>query len=127
MFDVLEHIEDEARALRIVNQKLKPGGRIALSVPAYMWLWGQQDIVNHHYRRYTVREVKWKLRGCRFYDRAHDLLQHVPVSTNSGCPPTCALRPSTTQRRGRLRLRPQLIQSGTAKLICGGTDFLEIP
>ena len=64
MFDVLEHIEDEARALRIVNQKLKPGGRIALSVPAYMWLWGQQDIVNHHYRRYTVREVKWKLRGC---------------------------------------------------------------
>ncbi len=66
MFDVLEHIEDEARALRIVNQKLKPGGRIALSVPAYMWLWGQQDIVNHHYRRYTVRELKWKLRAADF-------------------------------------------------------------
>lgn len=66
MFDVLEHIEDEARALRVVNQKLKPGGRIALSVPAYMWLWGQQDVVNHHYRRYTLRELKWKLQAADF-------------------------------------------------------------
>ncbi len=54
MFDVLEHIPDDARALQIVNRKLKPGGRIALSVPAYMWLWGQQDIVNQHCRRYTL-------------------------------------------------------------------------
>ena len=35
MFDVLEHIEDEAHALRTVCQKLRPGGRIVLSVPAY--------------------------------------------------------------------------------------------
>jgi SAM-dependent methyltransferase len=66
MFDVLEHIPDDARALRIVNRKLKPGGRIALSVPAYMWLWGQQDIVNQHCRRYTLTELRRKLKAANF-------------------------------------------------------------
>jgi len=66
MFDVLEHIPDDAGALQIVNRKLKPGGRIALSVPAYMWLWGQQDIVNQHCRRYTLAELRQKLEAAHF-------------------------------------------------------------
>ena len=66
MFDVLEHIPDDARALQIVNGKLKPGGRIALSVPAYMWLWGQQDVVNQHCRRYTFTELRRKLEAAHF-------------------------------------------------------------
>jgi len=66
MFDVLEHIPDDAGALQIVNRKLKPGGRIALSVPAYMWLWGQQDIVNQHCRRYTLTELRKKLEAAHF-------------------------------------------------------------
>jgi SAM-dependent methyltransferase len=66
MFDVLEHIEDDARALQIVNRKLKPGGRAVLSVPAYMWLWGQQDAVNQHFRRYTLRELREKLQAADF-------------------------------------------------------------
>ena len=66
MFDVVEHIPDDARALQIVNRKLKPGGRIALSVPAYMWLWGQQDVVNQHCRRYTLTELRRKLEAAQF-------------------------------------------------------------
>jgi SAM-dependent methyltransferase len=66
MFDVLEHIPDDARALQIVHRKLKPGGRIALSAPAYMWLWGQQDIVNQHCRRYTLRELGRRLQAAHF-------------------------------------------------------------
>lgn len=66
MFDVLEHIQDDAGALQIVNRKLRPGGRIVLSAPAYMWLWGQQDIVNQHYRRYNLRELREKLQAADF-------------------------------------------------------------
>lgn len=66
MFDVLEHIEDETGALRIASQKLRPGGWIVLSVPAYMWLWGQQDAVNQHFRRYTLRELRWKVQAAGF-------------------------------------------------------------
>jgi SAM-dependent methyltransferase len=66
MFDVLEHIPDDAYALEIVSRKLKRGGRIILSVPAYMWLWGQQDIVNQHYRRYTLGQLMRKLEAVHF-------------------------------------------------------------
>jgi SAM-dependent methyltransferase len=66
MFDVLEHIKDDVRALQVVNQKLKPGGRIVLSAPAYMWLWGQQDVVNQHCRRYTKGELREKLQAADF-------------------------------------------------------------
>ena len=66
MFDVLEHIKDDARALQIVNRKLRHGGRIVLSVPAYMWLWGQQDVVNQHCRRYTQSELRRKLQAAHF-------------------------------------------------------------
>jgi SAM-dependent methyltransferase len=66
MFDVLEHIQDDAHALQIVNRKLRPGGRVILSVPAYLWLWGQQDVANQHYRRYTLRKLRRKLQAADF-------------------------------------------------------------
>ena len=66
MFDVLEHIKDDARALQIANRKLRRGGRIVLSAPAYMWLWGQQDVVNQHCRRYTQAQLREKLEAANF-------------------------------------------------------------
>ncbi len=53
MFDVLEHIEDDAGAVDRVRSLLNPAGHFVLSVPAYQWMWGQQDVVNLHHRRYT--------------------------------------------------------------------------
>lgn len=61
MFDVLEHIEDDGRALRQVRALLSPGGLLLLTVPAYQWMWGRQDDVNHHYRRYRWRALRAKL------------------------------------------------------------------
>lgn len=66
LFDVLEHIQDDLAALDTLNSLLKPGGRLALSVPAYQWMWGQQDIVNLHFRRYTLGELRQKLAGKGF-------------------------------------------------------------
>ena len=52
--DVIEHIEDDLGAIRGVERALKPGGMAIITVPAYQWLWGVQDEVAHHYRRYTA-------------------------------------------------------------------------
>ena len=62
MFDVLEHTEDDGPVLEHVKRKLKPGGYLVMSVPAFMFLWGQQDVVSLHFRRYTRKQLTAKVR-----------------------------------------------------------------
>ena len=57
MFDVLEHIAEDARTLSALGERLRSGGRILLTVPAYPLLWGPHDQFLHHQRRYTRRSL----------------------------------------------------------------------
>jgi SAM-dependent methyltransferase len=57
MLDVLEHIEEDEAALAALAERLKPGGRILITVPAFPWMWSAHDVVNHHKRRYTRRTL----------------------------------------------------------------------
>lgn len=58
ILDVLEHIEADRDALLGIAAKLKPGGRILITVPAHPWMWSAHDVVNHHKRRYTRRTLR---------------------------------------------------------------------
>ena len=53
LFDVLEHVPDDAAFLREIHGLLAPGGRVYLTVPAYSWLWSHEDIDAGHFRRYS--------------------------------------------------------------------------
>lgn len=53
-FDVLEHVENEKPTITELNRILKSGGKMIISAPAYQWMWGVQDDISHHFRRYTV-------------------------------------------------------------------------
>ncbi|HYF46212.1 MAG TPA: class I SAM-dependent methyltransferase [Acidimicrobiales bacterium] len=53
MFDVLEHLDDDAAALRDVHDLLVPGGRLYVTVPQHPWLWSAHDVEAGHQRRYT--------------------------------------------------------------------------
>ena len=55
--DVLEHLDDDARGLREAARLLKPGGLLVVTVPALPSLWGGQDVVSHHRRRYLKRTL----------------------------------------------------------------------
>jgi SAM-dependent methyltransferase len=55
--DVLEHVRDEARAVAELHRVLRPGGALVATVPAFMGLWGRQDDVSHHLRRYRRAEL----------------------------------------------------------------------
>lgn len=52
--DVVEHIKEDNLAVKDLERLLKPGGYIIITVPAYQWMWGLQDEVAHHFRRYTM-------------------------------------------------------------------------
>ena len=56
--DVLEHLDDDAGALREFGRVLKPGGRVFVFAPAHRWLWSLQDEVSHHKRRYIARTLR---------------------------------------------------------------------
>jgi len=56
--DVLEHLTDDGYALGELIRVLKPQGTIVLSVPAFQQLWSYHDTLNHHYRRYSKKNVQ---------------------------------------------------------------------
>ena len=62
----LEHIEDDAAALRAIYEKLLPGGRLVLYVPAMPVLFSSMDRLVGHYRRYRRRELIALLMGVGF-------------------------------------------------------------
>lgn len=53
LLDVLEHLEDDEASLRKLRTRLKPGGWILITVPAYPFLWSSHDEAHHHHRRYV--------------------------------------------------------------------------
>jgi SAM-dependent methyltransferase len=55
LLDVLEHVEEDRASLISIAERLRPGGRILLTVPAHPWMWSAHDVVNHHKRRYTKK------------------------------------------------------------------------
>ncbi|HEY9405190.1 MAG TPA: class I SAM-dependent methyltransferase [Pyrinomonadaceae bacterium] len=64
--DVVEHLDDDLGGLSEMRRVLRPGGRALLFVPAFMWLWGVQDDVSHHRRRYTLPQLTERVRGAGF-------------------------------------------------------------
>jgi SAM-dependent methyltransferase len=55
--DVLEHIEDDEKAVQEIVRVLRPGGHLVVTVPAFMALWGIQDDLSHHKRRYRKERI----------------------------------------------------------------------
>jgi SAM-dependent methyltransferase len=64
--DVVEHLDDDAAGLGEMHRVLRPGGRALLFVPAFMFLWGVQDDISHHRRRYTLAGLRRVVREAGF-------------------------------------------------------------
>lgn len=56
-FDVIEHVQDDGLAAAELARVCRPGGTVAITVPAFQSLWSQHDEINHHFRRYLSPDV----------------------------------------------------------------------
>ena len=66
LFDVLEHIEDDYKLLTDIHNYMKQDGYIYITVPAYNFLWSNEDIDAGHHRRYSLAQMNELLVNCGF-------------------------------------------------------------
>jgi SAM-dependent methyltransferase len=64
--DLIEHCDDDLQILRECFRVCTSGGLIAVTVPAFQWLWSKNDIINSHRRRYSASELRSKLEDVGF-------------------------------------------------------------
>jgi SAM-dependent methyltransferase len=64
--DVLEHLDDDRRALLEILRVLRPGGILLLTVPAYAFMWSGHDNAIGHRRRYLRGELRERIVSAGF-------------------------------------------------------------
>jgi len=64
LLDVIEHIDDDAAFVRAALRHLRPGGIVAMNVPASMMLFSDYDRAAGHLRRYTPNGLRDLLGSC---------------------------------------------------------------
>lgn len=66
LFDVLEHLPDDRAVLESLARLVPLGGRLYLTVPAFSWLWSDDDDLAGHHRRYTRRRLRQEVQAAGF-------------------------------------------------------------
>lgn len=64
--DVFEHLEHDEDGMSECYRVLNNGGVLFLTVPAFRSLWGLQDVLTGHKRRYSKKEIMYKLSQAGF-------------------------------------------------------------
>src|SRR4030042_3128393 len=59
--DILEHLDGDIIGIKEIYRTLKRDGKAIFTVPAFKFLWGVQDVVGMHKRRYSRRELIRKI------------------------------------------------------------------
>lgn len=84
LIDVLEHLDNDREYLDQMYQRLRPGGRLFIYVPAFQNLYTDFDRSIGHYRRYTktslcsvVGSAGFSIDTCFYHDMAGFLLMHL--------------------------------------------------
>ncbi|MDO8553006.1 MAG: class I SAM-dependent methyltransferase [bacterium] len=83
LFDVVEHIEHDREFLVKAHGALKSGGHLAITVPAFQFLWGIHDVNHHHFRRYTKASMRAVLNDAGFeveYASYWNMLLFIPAA-----------------------------------------------
>ena len=117
LLDTVEHVPAEDNVFEECRRVLRGpdaahdmrGGKLLVTVPAFMFLWSKNDVINMHQRRYTAPELRGKLErhGFRVLRVVLQQLLHLPVGSRRH---PAAPRPGRA-RTGLTALRRKIISS----------------
>jgi SAM-dependent methyltransferase len=64
LMDVIEHVENDILFLGQASEKLKSGGNILITVPAFQFLFSNHDKAMKHFRRYNKTQLTYIANQC---------------------------------------------------------------
>lgn len=112
-FDVLEHVEEDERALAAIGGAIRPGGGLILLVPQHPRLWSEADVVARHVRRYTRTELVRKVQSAGL-----DVLETTGF-VSSLLPVVAGLRAVRSYHDPVAELRPPLVNRLLERILDG--------
>ena len=122
-FDVIEHVEDDVALLREIRRVLARGGVLAVTVPAYAWLWSAEDVVAGHHRCYTLASLEGTLARAGFETTYASYLFAPlvgPLFALRSLPHRLGLRQEEPVADMEARAAAQHVPNGVAKRVASG-------
>jgi SAM-dependent methyltransferase len=117
MLDVLEHLADAARALGHATDLLEADGILIATVPAFMALWTNHDVLNHHFARYTRRSFRQVAKSARLEIVEERYLYHWTFPAKVGV--------RVVERALHLKPKPPIVRAGWMNKLLYGISRLE--
>ncbi|MDA3780118.1 MAG: methyltransferase domain-containing protein [Bacteroidales bacterium] len=65
-FDVIEHISNDYSFIQKIFKILSYDGFFFITLPAYKFLWSNEDVYAGHYKRYNLKDINAKLKEIGF-------------------------------------------------------------
>jgi SAM-dependent methyltransferase len=120
--DVIEHVDGDGELLAELRRIARPRGMLLVSVPAYQFLWGPQDEISHHKRRYTARVLRRRMEDAGW------TLERLSYFNTLLFPPIAAIRVLRRDRADKpLRSDFEITQPGPANALLARIFALEAP
>lgn len=123
-FEVLEHLDDDVGNLQDWVARVRPGGTVVVSVPAWAPRFGPSDEAVGHVRRYEVADLRNLLSAVGLIDIRIDaygfplgsLLDRIADAVASRRPPPSSDLSERTAASGRLYQPPMWLRHAVAAL-----------
>ena len=118
MIDVLEHVEDDLGLLREYTDRMPSGGRVAIAVPAFQFLWSGHDIFLEHRRRYTLSQIEEVVRhaGLRVLKGRYFFGALFPLVAVIRLRDRLELKAGKIEAKSQLKLLPPLANSSLVRI-----------
>jgi SAM-dependent methyltransferase len=110
--DVIEHLRDDGAGLAELRRVAKSGARLLVTVPAYRWLWSEHDDAHHHFRRYTLRELRRSMAATGWEPVAWSYFNATLLAPIAAVRMAARLRRTSSageDRRSNLKLTPRAV------------------